>query len=256
MQRFHLSPKVLKTSVVAMLVGGLLYAGSEPAHSGVSSTITLAGAAAGILALDGSGNGAADCTQSGGAGAGASWTTTPTDQGSANGTFNFGTLSSGDGSVLTAQLGLRVRANSKCHVNASCNQATISIPAAPANYTYKGTQITSNALLASTIGIANTVAAISGGVKGDVTAYSSAGSVFTGANTLANLTNAAAPLTGSTQFCSFTKAPSTGGSASSGNNYVEVYPLFTTETGLSWGVDDGTAPAPFSVNVIFGLFAN
>ncbi len=256
MQRLLVNPKFFKTSLITLLVGGLLYAGSEPAHSVVVSTITLNGQAAGLLALDGSGAGATDCTATGGTGAGASWTVVPTDlAANANGTFNFGTLSSGDGTLLTAQLGLRVRANSPCHITAVCNQAASVIPAAP-NLVYQGTNLTTAATLAASIGIANTVAALSGGARANVGAYSSAGSIFTGANTLATLTNAAAPLTASTLFCSFTAAPSTGGTLVSNDNYVQVYPLFTTNTGLAWGTSTGAASTPFTQSVVFGLFAN
>lgn len=238
-----------------MLVGGLLYAGSEPAHSGVTSTITLNGQAAGLLALDGSGSGATNCTTSGGTGAGAAWTSLPTDGGTPDGTFNFGTLSSGDGTLLTCQLGLRVRANSPCHVVAVCNQAASVVPAAP-NLVYQGTTLSSAATLAASIGLANTVAPLSGGALANVSSYSSAGSVFTGSNTLATLTNAATPLTGSSLFCSFTTAPSIGGTLTSSTNYVQVYPLFTTNTGLAWGTSTGAASTAFTQSVVFGLFAN
>ncbi len=243
----------VKWSLLVVLVAGVLYGTSEPAHSGVTSAINLNGSASGVLSLDGSS--AVYCTQSGGAGTGASWTAVPVDGGSPNGTFNFGTLSSGDGTLLTAQFAVRIRGNSTCHLTAVCNQATTVVPAAP-NLMYAGVNITNAALLAGTIRLNNTVPPRAAGALADASAYSSAGSVFTSGNTLASLTNAAAPLTGSSLFCSFTSAPSLGGTTTGTNNYVEVYPLFTTNTGLAWGTSTGTASTGFTQTVVLGLFAN
>lgn len=246
--------RYFKLAFVTLSLGVLLFGDLSAVHSGVTSRITFRGQAAGRLALDGSGSGASDCTYSGGGAIGAGWVVVPTDQGSANGTFTFGTLSSGDGTLLTSTLGLRVRANSPCHITACVNQAAAVVPNAP-RLVYQGTSITNATRLCQAFRL-NTKAPLSGGANANIASYSSAGTLFTPARTLANLTNRATPLTTSSRFCRFLSPPSRGGTLTSADNYVEVYPQFTTNTGIAWGTSTGFPTTTFALNVIFGLFAN
>jgi len=248
--------RLLKGVFVTLCLGLLILGDLSPGHSGVISTISFNGQASGVLSIDGSGAGPTDCTFTGGGpNTGAAWAVLPTDQSSADGTFNFGVLTNGDGSIITATTGLRIRGNSPCHITASCNQAGAFVPSGPF-LRYNGVVINSTSRLARCIALSNQ-APMSGGARANLAAYSSAGTLFTGANTLNSLTNAAVPLTGSTRFCRFTSAPSTGGTLTSADNYVEVYPQFSTDTGAAWGTTGGgPASNVFVIQCVFGLFPN
>src|SRR6185437_10160870 len=88
------------------------FATAIPAHT--VSTVTLYGTATpsiGIAAGD-----PANASLTGGTGAGGTYSVNAMDTQNSVETFNFGTLSSGDGTNEVATMPMRIRGNAACHV--------------------------------------------------------------------------------------------------------------------------------------------
>lgn len=221
--------------VLSLLGGGALLAGvflytQAPVNS--VSTVTLQGTAASTLALT-AGTQALATLTGGGTGPAGSITAVATDTADGfNDTVNYGTLSAGDGTNEVAQIPLRVRGNSACHVSWKVTNYTAQ------QITYGTTALTGSATSSTQLSFitlgTNPMAA--GGANAS-TAGGSYQASFLNGKTIdqGNSGNITASVASTDEkLVSFTTPPSLSGSITNATNYVEIYPTFSVPTGFAW----------------------
>ncbi len=219
-----------------------------------TSTITLRGTVAGVLAL--SAGRAANATVSGGTGAGA--TITPAATNAADGfvtAINFGTLTAGNGTNVVASVPVRVRGNVACHQNAKVSSYTAT------NIAYGATALTgSGSSTAQLTFITLGTGAITAGARGDLAGVAYQGTFSTGGTLAALSGGSIGPVTSGTsgtneKTITFPNAPSTNGSLTAGNNWVQTIYTFSCPTGLIWRSTGAGSAFNISVQIALGVGA-
>lgn len=164
-------------------------------------------------------------------------------------TFNYGDLTTGDGTNSVATVSLRTRSNVPAHVTWSIPTYTSS------TIQYNGVTLTGGAgsggeLTFITCG----QTAVNPGTNGSTAGHSY--SFGNGTTLAANLgaTVGAAHVTTSPKFCSFASRASTSGSLASTDNWAQNGVSFTVPTGLVWSPTPGQASGNWAVDVQFAIW--
>lgn len=219
-----------------------------PSH-GVS-TVTLYGSATSHIAL--TAGAPSNAAFSGGTGAGGTYSVSSVDTQNSVDTYNFGTLSAGDGTNEIATVPLRVRGNTKVHISWMITSYSAS------HVSYGGTALTGSSASSSQLSfITLGTKPMTEGSRGDLIGATYQASFLAGKTINQANGGVIAPVvtTADEKLASFTRKPSRSGNLTNPNNWVEVYPTFSVPTGLQWQPTGSSPNWSIVVSFILGTGA-